>query len=79
MQQDLQSEVSSRWKPPVGLRVDLICEITLSIDWDCRLKEIHVSKSSGVPLYDMSARQSLKDFTPPTWAKGKSITICFKQ
>ena len=79
MQQDLQSQVSLQWKPPVGLRSDLVCEITLSIDWNCQLKEVHVSKSSGVPMYDMSARQSLKDFTPPAWAKGKSLTICFKQ
>ncbi|MCA9769808.1 TonB C-terminal domain-containing protein [Candidatus Dependentiae bacterium] len=79
MQARIQKEVSMIWKPPVGLPKNLLCQVTLTINDKGHVTETKVSKSSGVLLYDVSARTALTQLTLPLWAHGKKFCITFKQ
>lgn len=79
MQQFIQQEMSNHWRPPVGCRKDICCEITITVDWQGAITATKVAKSSGVPMYDTSARQAVRHMVPPKWLYGKELTIAFKQ
>ena len=79
MQQQLQREMSQHWKPPVGLTKDLECVLKVLVDWSGNVSETGVNKSSGVLMYDISARTAVAQMQMPQWARGKEFNITFKQ
>lgn len=79
MQEQLQREMSQHWKPPVGLSKDLKCVLKVLIDWSGNVNETEVHKSSGVLMYDISARTAVAQMQMPQWARGKEFNITFKQ
>jgi len=75
----LQKELAKCWKPPIGVPHDCVCEIKVVVNWNGIVKELDVAKSSGVLMYDVTARSALHTMKMPAWSKGKSLTITFKQ
>jgi hypothetical protein len=77
--QAIQSEVSRFWNPPIGLSKDLECEIKASVDNEGKIYKVYVEKSSGVLVYDMSARMAFVKVEMPKEVYGKDIILNFKQ
>lgn len=75
----VQEAVAESWQPPTGLPEDLQCEIAVTVNWEGEIAEVNVVRSSGVSMYDMSAKQALHSFKAPQWAHGKTLTISFVQ
>ena len=80
MQEEMQMHVSQLWKPPAGLPNDLHCVVKIVIDWNGNPHEAIVEKTSGVLVYDISARTAVAQLQElPRWARGKEFSITFKQ
>lgn len=75
----LQKELANYFKPPIGVPADCICQISVAVDWHGVIKELTVIQSSGILMYDVAARSALYTMKMPSWSKGKSLTITFKQ
>lgn len=73
----LQKELTSHWKPPVGMPANVTCEISFFVDNNGAVKNSTMVKSSGIVMYDISARQALFSMKMPQWTHGKTITINF--
>lgn len=78
-EENLRNEVSHCWQCPPGLSDDLSCVVKISIDHEGAVADVSIDSSSGVLIFDTSARMALSTFTPPAWAYGKSLLITFKQ
>lgn len=79
MESLIRQEVESKWRPPVGLSKDLVCEIQLEVDWHGKADQIQVIRASGVLLYDISARCAIKGMQFPRAMCGKKFCMSFKQ
>lgn len=79
IQQYIQSEVSKRWTPPIGLPDDLVCEVTIQVGGDGVVTDAIIEESSGVLVYDLSARSAAALLSLPRWAWGKEFMISFNQ
>jgi len=75
----LQEELAKCWKRPIGVPHYCVCQIKVVVNWDGIVKKLDVAKSSGVLMYDVAARSALQTMKMPTWSKGKSLTITFRQ
>jgi len=75
----LQKELAKCFKPPIGVPPDCICQIKVVVNWDGTVKELVVEQSSGILMYDVAARSAFYTMKIPSWSKGKSITVTFKQ
>ncbi len=75
----LQKELTNCWKPPIGVPQDCVCQIKVAVNWDGTIKELAVAQSSGILMYDVAARSALYTMKMPSWSKGKSLTVTFKQ
>jgi len=75
----LQKELVNNWKPPVGTALGTSCELSFYVDNQGNIKKPTVAKSSGIMMYDISARQALFSMKMPQWTHGKTITITFTQ
>jgi len=75
----IQHEVEKHWKPPAGLSKDLSCMVNMRVNWDGSIGTVTISKSSGVLIYDISARVAVSKLNLPKVARGKEINITFKQ
>jgi len=75
----LQKELVTQWKPPLGAAKDSCCEIEFTIDKTGHIQKYAMIKSSGNLLYDISAKQALYSCTMPRWTYEKSLTISFIQ
>ena len=78
-QDSIQSEVEEHWRPPVGLSKDLSCCVKVRVGWNGSIGHVKVEKSSGVLVYDISARMAVYKLKMPQMAKGKEINITFNQ
>lgn len=74
----LQEAIIDVWTPPAGMADNLVCIVSLIIDWDGSLKESSIDDSSGVPIYDIAVGQALEQVKIPRALWGKSITVAFK-
>jgi len=74
----VQEEITTRWKPPMGLPKDLVCTISVRLDREGTIANIAVKKSSGVLIYDMAASQAAQEMKLPQIAWGKEFSIAFK-
>src|SRR5262249_33428499 len=88
MQEFLNELIGVNWEPPVGLSPDLVCNVAVVVDWQGGIRSIDIAQSSGVLIFDFSARTALQkistriieqEITLPPWTKGKQFTIAFKQ
>ncbi len=79
MQDEMQREVVRYWSPPVGLSKDLVCVLKVLVDWSGRVTKTSVAQSSGVLMYDISARTAVSRMQLQQWAHGKEFSITFKQ
>lgn len=75
----IQKELGTCWKPPVGLKKDLVCTIGVQYARDGTIADLGVKKPSGVLVYDISARTAVQKMQLPRWAAGKEFTIAFRQ
>jgi hypothetical protein len=75
----LQKELVHTWKPPIGVSPDCMCEISFFVTQNGALENLTMIKSSGVVMYDISARQALFSMKMPQWTYNKQLNICFKQ
>jgi len=75
----LQQAVASHWAPPPGVDEACVCSLAFYVDWDGNIQEVVVCESSGVLMYDVAARCALTSSKLPAWARGKNLTIAFKQ
>lgn len=76
---ELQEELQKAWQPPTGLSSDLICIVTLIVDWQGLVHNAKIKEPSGVPVYDLSTLEALQTMKFPKSAFGKELTITFKQ
>jgi len=79
MQEQVQKEVTKYWKPPEGLPKDLACTLKILVDWYGKVRKTTIEKSSGVLMYDISARTAVATLAVPKVAYGKGFSITFKQ
>ena len=75
----LQKELIKNWRPPIGIPPSARCEIQFSVDKHGSVKEISIIKSSGIMMYDLSARHALFSMKMPQWTQQKTLTIIFTQ
>lgn len=75
----LRNEVASSWQCPPGLNPDLSCVVKVSVDHEGNVADVAIDSSSGVLIFDTSAKMALGAFTPPPWSYGNSLLITFKQ
>lgn len=75
----LQKELVSTWKPPMGVSPDCVCEIAFYVTKTGALQDLNITKKSGVMMYDISARNALYAMKMPRWTYDKPFTITFKQ
>lgn len=79
IQYEVQAEVVKHWSPPAGLAKDLSCEINLTVDWEGKASQVKVAKSSGVLVYDISARVAASKLILPSSLRAKELNIVFNQ
>lgn len=75
----LQKELVAHWHPPVGILPDCICDISFFVTKQGKIENLKTIKSSGIIMFDISARQALLAMKMPTWTYGKPLIISFKQ
>lgn len=79
LQQSLTQEVVQHWKVPAGLSKDLVCEVAVVVNWQGEVQNARIAKTSGVLMYDISARTAVVKMKLPKIAWGKEFIITFKQ
>jgi len=75
----LQQTVMAHWAPPPGVDDGCFCTLAFRVDWSGQVQEVEVRKASGVLMYDIAAKCALNETKLPSWARGKSLTITFRQ
>jgi len=75
----LQKELVHKWHPPIGVSPDCTCEISFFVNNKGIIENLKMVKSSGVMMFDISARQALFAMKMPQWTYGNPLTISFKQ
>ena len=78
IQNYVQREVSRIWYPPLGLPEDIVCYVKVQIGSDGAVVETEIEESSGVLVYDLSARSAATCLSLPRWAWGREFTISFR-
>ncbi|HSW73586.1 MAG TPA: TonB C-terminal domain-containing protein [Candidatus Limnocylindria bacterium] len=79
MQAEIQQEIERRWRPPVGLAKDLLCQIRVLVDWQGAVQKVAIEQGSGVLIYDVQARNAAREIVFPKAAWGKEIVVHFNQ
>lgn len=75
----LQKELVHKWQPPIGVSPDCTCDISFFVTKQGTIEQLKMVKSSGVMMFDISARQALFSMKMPQWTYGKPLIISFKQ
>lgn len=75
----LQKELVQKWQPPIGVSPDCNCDISFFVNKQGTIENLKMVKSSGVMMFDISARQALFAMKMPQWTYGKPLIINFKQ
>ncbi len=71
----IQHAIIQSWTPPVGLDQGVCCEMKITISPHGAADSIEVIKTSGVLVFDMSARTALQQIEFPKEVHGKTIMI----
>ncbi len=78
-QEALRKEISKHWKPPHGIPDTCTGEITTYVGNNGVITDSVITQSSGILMYDVSARAAILASELPRWTWGTSFTITFKQ
>lgn len=76
---DLQQAVLEHWRPPAGLYTRAACEVKVVVDGAGHAHDVTVIKKSGVPVYDMAARQALRATTYPRAVWKRTLIVHFNE
>jgi len=79
MHEQIRDEIARCWSPPAGIASGTNCIVTVYVTWQGGLERYTIQQPSGVLMFDMSVRVSLKNIAFPRCAHGKEITITFMQ
>ncbi|MBI2344932.1 TonB C-terminal domain-containing protein [Candidatus Dependentiae bacterium] len=71
----IQHAIIQSWNPPVGLHQGISCEMKIKVSLDGNSDVIDIVKSSGILVFDMSARTALQEIEFPQEVYGKTIMI----
>jgi hypothetical protein len=77
-QEALRKEISRHWKPPHGMPDTCSCEITTHVGNNGVITDSIITQSSGILMYDVSARAAVLTMALPQWTWGTSFTLTFK-
>jgi len=75
----LQQTVMAHWAPPPGVDDACFCTLAFRVDWGGEIQDVEVREASGVLMYDIAAKCALNETKLPSWARGKNLTITFRQ
>jgi len=76
---DLQQAVAEHWLPPAGAHAQAACEVKVVLSATGSVKEVQVIKKSGIPVYDMAARQALMQTEYPRAVWNRIIIVHFNE
>ncbi len=79
IQNFIRGEIVKTWEPPIGMPEDLACDIIVKIGCDGLVMDSKIERSSGVLIFDLSARSAAAALVLPRWAWGREFTINFCQ
>ncbi|MBI2353368.1 TonB C-terminal domain-containing protein [Candidatus Dependentiae bacterium] len=79
VQSKIQQMVQQHFKSPVGMNKNVTCELVVLVGAYGKSEKVSVVKSSGVPVYDVSARAMLLSIEFPKEVWNKTITIALGQ
>jgi len=71
----IQQSVVQNWTPPVGIDPGTACEMKVNISLQGAANSVEIIKSSGILVYDISARTALSQVEFPQEVYGKTIRI----
>ena len=71
----IQQAIVQSWTSPVGLDRNVSCEIKIVVSQDGAADTTEIIKSSGILVFDMSARTALQEIEFPKEVHGKTIMI----
>lgn len=77
-QEALRKELSRHWTPPHGIPDTCSCEITTYVGNNGVVSDCVITQSSGILMYDVSARAAILAMELPRWTWGDSFAITFK-
>ena len=75
----IQQEIQQNFKAPIGIKKNVSCELTVFISDKGKSKTVTITKSSGILIYDSSARAMLRKIEFPQEVWNKTITIALGQ
>jgi TonB C terminal len=76
--QFLQQKVSEVWRPPLGLPAGTECSIACGVDTHGKVHTTTVEKSSGILMFDLTAKKAVHGLEFPIWVRGSNVIILFK-
>jgi len=79
VQNNIQQRVLQHFKSPVGIKKDVSCEISVLVGDSGKAKKVTVVRSSGILMYDVSARGAMYKIEFPQEVWNKTITIVLGQ
>ncbi len=71
----IQQAIVQNWTSPVGLDHGVTCEMRITVSQEGLADSIEIIKTSGVLVFDMSARSTLQQIEFPKEIHGKTIMI----
>src|SRR5690606_6588097 len=74
LQQEIQHELETHWRPPVGLP-EVTCQIKALVNAQGAAQTVTMVKASGVLVYDVSARSAVQSIHFPAAVNGKELII----
>ena len=78
MQEQIQQEVARTWRPPLGVAPGTQCIVTICVTWQGVIESCTIKEPSGILMFDMSVRASLKDMRMPRSSYGKEIMLTYR-
>ena len=79
IQYRIQKSVQQHFKPPVGVSKSASCELSVQVNKQGKAQQVTMSKSSGIMVYDVSARGAIRHIEFPKEVWNKTITIVLGQ
>ena len=75
IEEKIKTEITKHWKFPFGVSKTTSCELSVTVGTDGNALLVTVKKSSGVLVYDMSAKAAAYQSRFPKEVYGKEFTI----
>jgi outer membrane biosynthesis protein TonB len=76
--QELEQELSRRWRPPHGVPDGCACSIAVQVDAYGKVKDVHMKSSSNILMFDVQVRATILAVEWPRWAWGATFPITLK-